>query len=122
MLVCMASHTICQQVALSDIGTPANLIRNERSKTIVGKIKRWGTKSSLKVCKWWSSPWNILDFTSLLLYFVAFSLSFYFPSASKIIMAIDAYLWIIKTSQFLRISPTLGPYINMIFLMVRQKP
>ena len=85
------------------------------------KMKEWKVKTERKIKIWWSCHWNILDFTTLLLYFVAFGLSFYFQDASRIMMAISGFFWFIKIAKYFRTFQTLGPYMVMIFKMVRQK-
>ena len=106
-----------RQIVAADSGRVVYFSENEQEPA-VRSIKQQTARISTMLRKWWSSPWNILDFISLVLYFLAFSLSFSFPYVSKVIMASDAFFWFIKIAQFLRISPSLGPYMAMIFQML----
>ena len=107
-----------RQIVAADSASGRVLYFSENEAMAIRSIKQQTARILTKLRKWWSSPWNILDFISLVLYFLAFSFSFSFPYASKVIMALDAFFWFIKTSQFLRISASLGPYMVMIFQML----
>ena len=72
----------------------------------------------MNIMHWASSVWNWLDAISEILYFIGFGVSFYQRDTGRIILAADIAFWLFKIAQFLRISPTLGPYVIMVFKMV----
>ena len=108
-----------QVVTAESSTTSFKLSENKTKKTIVEKIKRKIRKAPENLQQWWSSPWNIMDFIALSLYFLAFGLEYYSPYVGKAIMAVDGFFWFLKISVFLRLSKMLGPYMVMIFQMVR---
>ena len=104
------------QVIVDYRGTSFELPEDIQNATFFEKVKR--SKTRRKLQRWWSSPWNVLDFITLSLYYLAFILSFCTPYASKIVMAIDGFFWFVKISQFLRTFRTLGTYMVMICNML----
>jgi Ion transport protein. len=65
--------------------------------------------------------WNLLDVLAILLFYIGFTLRLY-PStylAGVAFLAVDVFVWYIKLFQFYRMSSVLGPYIVMMWRMVR---
>ena len=74
----------------------------------------------LKLKEWMKSVWNRLDVIALILFYIAFAFGFYdHRTAERSMMAVDLVLWVIKFAQFYRMFYSLGPYLIMIYKMVR---
>ena len=73
----------------------------------------------MKLREWAKNIWNHLDASSAILFYVGFAFTFYNENLSKPILAISLLLFYVKLAKFFRIFSTLGPYLVMIYRMVR---
>ena len=79
-------------------------------------------KTGTQMFRSWSrNVWNFLDGLSFILFFTGYALRYYEKTlvAGRVVYAVDIIVWYLKIFQYYRISATLGPYIVMIYRMVR---
>ena len=74
----------------------------------------------MKVREWAKIPWNHLDAYSAIVFYIGFALSYYDADKSKFVLAVALLLFYLKLAKFFRVSNRLGPYLAMIYRMVRK--
>ena len=75
-----------------------------------------GPSSSVLI--WASDPLNIVDALAVILYCIAFIVSFLNEEHAKTVFAVNILFWYWKLLQFLKMFSSLGPYVIMIFKMM----
>ena len=73
----------------------------------------------MKLKEWGKNIWNHLDACSAILFYVGFGFTFYDQNLSKPILAMALLLFYLGLAKFFRTFSTLGPYLVMIYRMVR---
>ena len=63
--------------------------------------------------------WKKIDVLSILLFYISIGMAVKFENGSRAVRAAALVAWIIKFSQFYRMIHSLGPYLTMVYRMVR---
>ena len=79
---------------------------------------------SAKITDYISSKWNLVDLLAIVSYFVGFGLRVYQPTVDvgHLILAFNAGIWILRLLHMFYVHRVTGPYVVMIYRMVRFNP
>ena len=73
----------------------------------------------MKIKEWSHLMWKKIDLLAIVIFYVGMGMTFKFNDGSRAVLALALVVWIIKFSQFYRMIHSLGPYLTMVYRMVR---